>query len=40
MRNGYSQTFTGDHFSTMATFLAESPNIDSCSKQGRIQDFF
>ena len=32
MRNGYSQTFSEGHFSTMATFLVESPYIDSCLK--------
>ena len=32
MCNGYSQTFSEGHFSTMATFLVESPYIDSCLK--------
>ena len=27
---GYSQTSNNDHLSSMATFLVESPYIDSC----------
>ena len=40
MRNGYSQTFSESHFSTMATFLVESPYIDSCLKLSIMATFF